>query len=129
MSIQVIKVSPEFTDARGSISRIIDQGKIKIRSILVITSKKGSVRANHYHKKEFHYIYCVSGKFKYSEKNANKTGAKTSSVVLVQGDLVLTKPMVIHSMEFIADSVFMAFTSQPRTKKTYEKDTKRVSLS
>jgi quercetin dioxygenase-like cupin family protein len=128
MSIKVIKIKPEFIDDRGSISRILDQDKIKIRSVLYITGKKGSARANHYHKKDYHFVYCLSGKFRYSEKNINNPKAKLSSVILLPGDLVLTKPMVFHAMDFLEDSVFVAFSSETREQNAYEKDTKRIKL-
>ncbi|HYK09120.1 MAG TPA: WxcM-like domain-containing protein [Candidatus Eisenbacteria bacterium] len=128
MPIKVTKILPEFTDTRGSITRLIDQNNIRIQSILWITSKKGSVRANHYHKKDYHYVYCVSGKFIYSEKDMQKPNGKISSVVLLPGDLVLTKPMILHSMEFLENTIFMAFTSETRKQKAYEKDTKRMQL-
>lgn len=126
MSIITKKIKPEFTDQRGYISRIIDQNKIVIRSILVIFSKTGSVRGKHYHVKDSHFVYCLSGKFKYSEKNMRGENSKVVSVLLKPGTLVFTKPMVWHSMEFLEDSVFFAFTTETRDQKKYESDTVRL---
>ena len=125
MSIKVKKIKPEFIDKRGFISRIIDQKKIKIRSILYIESKKGALRGNHYHKKDFHFVYCVSGKFKYSEKDMGKLQPKVYSVILKTGDLVLTRPMHWHQMEFMEKSIFLAITTETRNQENYEKDTVR----
>ncbi len=127
MAIKVIHIKPEFVDKRGFISRLVDQNKFHLRSVLYIKSKKGAVRANHYHKHDFHYVYCLSGKFKYFEKSLSLR-SKLDSVILKPGDLVLTKPLTIHAMVFLKDSVFLALTSETRKQAHYEKDTKRIEL-
>jgi len=126
MSIIVKHIKPEFTDQRGYISRIIDQKKILLRSVLVIFCKAGSIRGNHYHKRDSHFVYCFSGKFKYSEKNMKKKIPNTESVMLKSGDLVLTKPMFWHQMEFIEETIFFAFTTETREQNKYEEDTVRL---
>lgn len=128
MSIKVIHIKPEFTDERGFISRLVDDVSVHFRAVLLITSKAGSMRGNHYHKKDAHYVYCLSGKFKYSEKNMKKSSAKKEFVILKPGDLVLSRPMVAHSMEFLEDSVFLAITTEPREHEKYEKDTVRLEF-
>jgi len=125
MPIKVKKIRPEFVDKRGFISRIIDQKKIQIRSVLIITSKAKSVRGDHYHKKDSHYVYCFSGKFKYSSRDLKSSNEKIDSAILNPGDLVFTKPMNWHSMEFLEDTVFLAFTTETREHSIYETDTVR----
>lgn len=129
MAINITKIKPEFVDDRGYISRIVDQKKIKIRSVLEITGKAGSVRGNHYHKKDIHYVYCMKGKFKYSEKDIKNPGSRTESVILEPGDLVLTLPMKAHSMKFIKDTLFLAITTEKRNQKAYENDLTRINLT
>lgn len=126
MSIKVIKPKPEFVDERGFISRLVDNNNYPIKAILYIKSKAGSVRGNHYHNKDAHYIYCVSGKFRYFEKDMSKNKSKLKSVIIEPGDLVLSKPMVFHKMEFLEDTVFLAITTEPREQAKYEKDTIRI---
>jgi len=128
MAIKVIKTVPEFTDERGYISRLIDQDDYPIRAVLYITSKAGTIRANHYHKKDAHYVYCLSGKFRYSEKNISRPKSKIESVILKPGDLVLSKPMFVHAMEFLEDTVFLAFTTERRQQDQYEEDIVRLKL-
>ena len=127
MSITVKKIKPEFVDKRGYISRILDQDKVKIRSVLIIESKKNSVRGNHYHKKDIHFVYCLSGKFKYSEKNVKSSNSKIASVILKPRDLVFTKPMFWHQMEFMEKTIFFAFTTETRKQSHYETDTVRLN--
>lgn len=128
MPIQIIKPKPEFTDGRGAITRIVDQDIHKIHSVLYITSRAGTKRANHYHKKDAHYIYCLNGKFKYSEKDMSDPNAKTETVILKPGDLILSRPMIAHSLEFIEDTVFLAITTESRDQEVYEKDTVRINI-
>ncbi len=128
MTINVIHTKPEFVDDRGGIARIVDQDKFSIRAVLRITSKKGSVRSNHYHKNDYHYIYVESGKCEYSEKPVNNPNAKIATVVMDPGDLVLTKPGIIHAVKFLEDTVLYAFTTEKRKQDKYEKDTKRIEI-
>lgn len=129
MPIKVNHVKPEFEDERGYITRLIDGDKTKFRAVLYITSKAGTERGNHYHKKDYHYVYCLSGKFRYSEKDILKPNAQVESVILNPGDLVLSNPMIAHSMEFLEDTVFLAITTEPREQNKYEEDTVRVKIT
>jgi dTDP-4-dehydrorhamnose 3,5-epimerase-like enzyme len=47
-------VSPEdaFIDERGSIQPLVD---LPMKSCVIINSKKNSIRANHYHKTDWHF--------------------------------------------------------------------------
>lgn len=129
MPINVIKIKPEFIDQRGYISRIVDDDKIKFRAVLYITSRKGSIRGNHYHKSDYHYVYCLSGKFKYSEKDMHKEGSSVECVILEPGDLILSNPLIAHSMEFLEDTVFLAITTEHRQQEKYEQDTVRIKIT
>lgn len=128
MTIKIYKIKPEFVDPRGGIARVIDQDKYKIAAILRITSKAGSIRSNHYHKKDAHYIYIENGKCEYSERPADKPKAKVKTVTLFAGDLVLTKPGIIHAVRFLEDTVLYAFTTEIREHDKYEQDTKEVVI-
>lgn len=128
MPIKVTHIKSEFTDERGFISRIVNDDKMGFRAVLYITGKKGAVRANHYHKKDYHSVYCLSGRFKYFEKDMRKPSSKIESVILKPGDLVLTHPMIAHRMEFLEDSVFLAITTEPRDQKKYEEDLVRLKF-
>jgi dTDP-4-dehydrorhamnose 3,5-epimerase-like enzyme len=128
--IKVIHTKPEFIDKRGSITRLVDlEGKKhKLNAVLRISHKKGSPpRANHYHKRDYHWVYVETGKMRYSEK-LNKPKAKVVSVIMKKGDLVLTSPGVIHAMEALEDTIFWAFTTEKRGQKAYEKDTVRIKI-
>ena len=128
MDIRVDHIEPEFVDERGGIARVIDQDDFPIRAVLRITSKAGTIRANHHHKNDYHYIYIESGKAEYSEKPANQPNAKVETVAIGPGDVVLSKPGIIHAVKFLEDTIFYAFTTEKREQDQYEGDTTRVTI-
>ena len=112
-------------DERGHIIELALINK-HITTFLLITSKKGAVRANHYHRKDTHYTYLTSGLMKYTEQ---KLGSKKkTSKLLKPGDLVVSEPGVIHAMEFLQDSEIIVITTESRKQKEYEQDTVRIKL-
>jgi quercetin dioxygenase-like cupin family protein len=116
---------PVHQDDRGDIQTVVE-GK-PFSSVLKITSKKGSVRANHYHKDDYHYCILESGKMEYYER---PVGSQTPPVkVLIEpGQVFYTRPMVEHAMKFLEDSVFWVFAKNSRSQANYEEDTVRVKL-
>jgi len=128
MTLIVKNIKPEFKDERGFISRIIDEDKYKISSVLYIERKKGSRGADHYHKKDSHFVYVLKGKVRRSEKDMTKKSSKIKSVILKPGDIILTTPMIAHSDVFLEDTTLLAFTTKKRNQKDYEKDTVRVEF-
>lgn len=119
---------PGFEDTRGDITHVVDQDEFMFRVVLRITSKAGSIRSNHYHKKDTHYLYIESGLCEYSEKPADDPNAKIETVTMRPGDLVLTKPGIIHAVKFLEDTVLYAFTTERRKQDAYEEDTQKVTI-
>ena len=115
---------PEYVDARGAIAKILDD--VDIKSVLLISSVAGSIRANHYHKKDSHYTYVLSGRIEWTEKPVE--GEEPRTVVLERGDMVFTSPMTIHAARFLEDTKFLAFATEARSQDDYEADTVRVAL-
>ncbi|MDO8499673.1 MAG: cupin domain-containing protein [bacterium] len=123
--MQVIKKTPpQFVDDRGGITSILSGDNPDIKSILFITSKAGSVRSNHYHKKDAHYCYIISGKAEWREQPV--AGGEVESRLLEAGDMVFTPPMIKHTVKFLEDTVFFAFATESRLQDDYEADTIRV---
>ena len=113
-----------FEDARGRIQTLVDGG---IESVQVITSKANTVRANHFHKTDSHYMYVVSGSMKYYHRAAGDRSAP-AMVTVRQGEMVYTPPLVEHAVEFPEDTVFINITGKTREQKSYEDDLVRVEL-
>lgn len=98
-----------------------------MRSALIITSKKGSVRANHYHKTDWHFCYVLSGSIEYFERPVG-SNRKPKRSLFKAGDMFFTPPMVEHTMLFPEDTVFLTLSGNPRNPEAYEKDLVRVEL-
>lgn len=121
------KLKPFHTDERGTMTYLFDE-EVKITSALIISSKKGAIRANHYHKKDSHYAYMLKGKMEYTYQVLNLKSKRRKTLVVKEGEIVYTPPMVVHAMKFLEDSVFLALTTEKRDRKKYEKDTVRIKL-
>lgn len=121
-------INPEFIDERGAITKILDDGKTIFKSILIITSKAGTVRANHYHKTDAHYCYMLSGKMEYFEKPVGAEDSDIKSETLQTGDMVYSPAMVIHAFRFLEDTAWVVMALNSRHQAAYEADTVRVKL-
>lgn len=119
-------LKPFHTDQRGEMTYLIDNIEAPIQSVLLITSKKGSIRANHIHTKDSHYCYVLSGSMEYSYKEEGNGEIK--SVIVKQGEAVYTPPHEAHAMKFLEDSEFLAFTTERRKRNKYEADLRRINL-
>ena len=121
-------IQPIFTDARGDIVSLFDEGDKKIASVLLITCKKGAVRANHYHKKDSHYSYMLSGKMEYAEGPVPGEEGERETAIIEARDMVYTPSMRLHTMTFLEDSAFLALAAKSRKEGAYEDDTVRIAI-
>ena len=115
----------EFIDDRGGISVVLAGHNPAVKSILFITSKAGSVRSNHYHKKDAHYCYIISGKVEWREQPV--AGGELEVQILEAGDMVFTPPFIKHTAKFLEDTAFFAFATESRWQADYESDTVKVA--
>lgn len=112
-------------DERGVIEQLpVGEGM----SVLRITSKAGTVRANHYHKRDFHYCCLTKGRIRYVEREVGKPSAPLKEWIIEPGQIFYTRPMVVHAMEFLEDSEFYAFTPRSGKQAEYEDDVVREIL-
>ena len=112
-------LDPAVVDPRGAITNLFEG---RIEHIALITSKKGSIRGNHYHKLDHQYIYLLSGAFE--SHSCDVPNPKKKQVLQVKsGDIVDTPPLTAHAQKFTQDSVFLALTTRQREKGKYEEDT------
>jgi dTDP-4-dehydrorhamnose 3,5-epimerase-like enzyme len=98
-----------------------------MKSAVLIRSKKGTVRANHFHHTDWHYCYVLKGKIDYYWRKAN-TKDKPERVTIGQDQLFFTPPMVEHAMHFTEDTDFLCLGRNPRDQETYEADITRVEV-
>tara|TARA_X000000950_G_scaffold252728_1_gene315096 strand:+ start:106 stop:564 length:459 start_codon:yes stop_codon:yes gene_type:complete len=120
----LVNLEKPFVDDRGSIQPLVDQ---MMKSAVMIESKKGSLRANHYHKTDWHYCYVISGSIEYFHR---PTGSKKDpeKIIVKNGQMIFTPPMVDHAMKFPSDTLFLTLSRNPRDQKTYEEDVVRIDM-
>jgi oxalate decarboxylase/phosphoglucose isomerase-like protein (cupin superfamily) len=111
-------------DDRGFIQCLVN---LPTRNISFIFSKKGSVRSNHYHKTDWHYMYILSGSMDYYYRPNGSTG-EIQTVNIKKGEMVFTPPMEEHTSYFQDDTHFLAISRNPRDQEAYEEDVIRVQL-
>ena len=124
MDSLIIDLPEPYKDDRGSIQMLVE---FPVASALVISSKAGAVRANHYHKKDEHYAYVASGRVEYHYRPAEST-APAEVITIEQGQMFHTPSRFVHAMKFLADSVIYVFSTQRRDQESYEADVVRVQL-
>lgn len=120
----LVGLEKPFVDVRGSIHPLVDR---LMKSAVLIRSKKGTLRANHYHKTDWHYCYVISGCIEYYHRQTG-SDAEPECVVARTGDMVFTAPLVDHGMVFPEDTVFLTLSRNPRDQETYEADVVRIDL-
>jgi dTDP-4-dehydrorhamnose 3,5-epimerase-like enzyme len=120
----LVELEKSFVDVRGSIHPLVDR---LMKSAVLIESKKGTLRANHYHKTDWHYCYVISGCIEYYHRPTG-SDAEPECVVARAGEMVFTAPLVDHGMVFPEDTVFLTLSRNPRDQETYEADVVRIDM-
>jgi nucleoside-diphosphate-sugar epimerase len=113
----IFKGQNEFIDTRGKISNYELPEPINL--IGYIESKKGTVRANHFHPVQEQKCLLVKGQFISLYKDLITKNSKVVTHVINEGDLIVTKPNVAHAMVFTKDSIFLNLVRGEREHKNY----------
>lgn len=110
-------------DKRGSILSIVDT---QVKNVSVITCNANVLRSNHYHKKDFHFMYVLHGEIDYFFKDID---TKIVSYFKVsEGDIIFTPANEIHATFFPIETKLIVSSFLPRDQETYEEDTVRVDF-
>ena len=118
----VVRVKPAVTDARGTITDVLDG--VSVECVTLLTSKKGAVRGNHYHKKTIQYAYVMRGRFRLFTQ---RPGQRVRARIVKAGELVVTPPLERHAFVALEDSLLLACAHGPRSGRSYEADTFRLN--
>lgn len=117
-----VALEPAHVDQRGSIQSLAN---LPMKNASLITSHKGSIRSNHYHKTDWHYMYVLSGQMDYYFRPTG-SDAKPELIVVRPGEMVFTPPMEDHATIFPVETVFLVLSRNPRDQEAYEADVERV---
>ena len=138
----IVAMEAPFADSRGEIQPLVDRA---MRSAVLISSKKGTVRANHYHKTDWHYCYVLEGRIEYHHRphgsdaapetviveyhhRPHGSDAAPETVIVEKGQIFFTPPMVDHAMVFVEDTTFLTLGRNSRAQEVYEADVERIEL-
>ena len=120
----IVRLEPAHVDPRGSIQPLVN---FPMKNVALITSDKGTVRSNHFHKTDWHYMYILSGSFDYYFRPTN-SGKKPEIVRVKAGEMVFTPPMEDHATVFLENTSLLAFSRNPRDQESYEADVVRIMI-
>ena len=110
-------------DKRGDIISIVDH---EVSNVSIITCNSNSIRSNHYHLKDFHFMYVLEGKIDYFFKDIDNKKDNTSYIEVNVGETIFTPNLEIHCTYFPIKTTLIVSSCYPRDQLTYEKDTVRV---
>ena len=113
------KENNPFEDLRGKISNYKLSEKINL--VATITSKSNTLRSNHYHPVQQQKCLLIDGQYVSIYKDLKKPNAPKVTHLINKGDLVVTEPMVAHTMVFREDSIFLNLVKGEREHKNYGK--------
>ena len=118
------KKKMNFSDDRGTITDIFSNEPRE--HCTIISSKKGSVRGNHFHKHTLQSDFMVSGKMKilYSKQDESEVHEQTVET----NDFMQWEPGEAHEFIAVEDLIFVTFHNGPRGGENYESDTFRLKI-
>ena len=119
----LIKNVQRDKDERGEILSIVDE---KIENVSIITCEKGSLRSNHYHHEDFHFMYVLEGEIDYFYQSIKSK--ITKYIKVKKNDTIFTPNKEIHATFFPILTKLIVSSKNPRDQVTYENDTVRVDF-
>lgn len=116
-----------FVNRQGLIQNLmLDAGYAGVE---VIECAPRTIRSNHWHQKDAHFLYVVSGSFLYYEQPVGKDGHVPhlpEPVVVSKRQMVYTGPRIVHATAFLEPTVLVSISKYPRDTKSHEEDLVRV---
>ena len=113
----VLKGENEYVDDRGKISN--HELTEPINLIGLISSKKGTMRANHYHPQQEQKCLFTKGQIIEVFQDLLNPNSPKMTQVVNEGELSIIKPNVAHTMVFSKDTVFLNLVRGEREHENY----------
>lgn len=113
--------SDKFVDTRGTIENLL---VIPTAHASLIDSVKGAVRANHWHRTDWHFTYVLTGAVQYFHRAVGGDSFRTAKYVA--GQMFFTPPNREHAMLFLERTLAITFARNVRTHAAHEDDVVRV---
>ena len=113
---------PPFVNDKGSIT---SWALGQFGGLAFIISSPRSIRSNHYHKTDWHFLYMLSGVVRYFWRPVGSQ-EKPKEMVMWPGNLFFTPPMVEHAVLSIAANEILSLSKLSRRHVDHEADVVRV---
>lgn len=119
-----VPIDAPFANQNGEIFNLLLE---RFTSVGLIRSVAGAVRANHFHKTDWHYSFVQTGKVEYYWRPQGSRD-KPQHQTFPAGTMFFTPPMVDHAMFFPEESVIFTFAKNVRDQEHHEADVVRLPL-
>lgn len=119
-----VPLDEPFVNQNGEIQNLVLK---PMTSVACIRSVRGAVRANHWHRTDWHYAYVVSGSLAYAERPVGSSSPPDYRVFL-EGEMFFTPPNREHVMVFLEDTVIVTMARNVRSHESHESDVVRVQF-
>jgi nucleoside-diphosphate-sugar epimerase/SAM-dependent methyltransferase len=111
------KGNKEYIDYRGKISNYELSEPINL--IGHITSKKNTIRANHYHPVQEQKVLLIKGQYISVYQDLMSENKLKTTHLINENECIVTKPNVAHTMIFTKDSTLLNLVRGEREHKNY----------
>jgi dTDP-4-dehydrorhamnose 3,5-epimerase-like enzyme len=115
---------PAFVDERGEITNL---ALLDIGAVSEIETHRGDIRANHYHREDWHFAYVVRGAVAYFQRDIGDSTIPAPRMY-IPGEVFFTPPMKEHAMLFLDESVIITWSKRRRDHESHEADVVRVEF-
>lgn len=119
-----VPVGTMFTNDNGS---IVNMAFGKFGGFALINSNPQSIRSNHYHKTDYHFLTVTVGAVHYYWRPVGSKGEPKVEIFRA-GDTFFTPPMVEHAVYSQRASDIMSLSRLSRRHDTHEADLVRVEM-
>ena len=116
-----VKIPQSFSDDRGVIINLADGN---LSDVALIDSNEKAIRANHYHKQDWHLCFLLEGEFEYSWFKIGET--MISRTIVKAGEMIFTPRMTAHRFVFLSKSRLITISKLSRISNRYDEDTIKV---
>jgi oxalate decarboxylase/phosphoglucose isomerase-like protein (cupin superfamily) len=120
---QIVNYTDVHEDLRGGIYSVVNED---CKNVSIIESKSGSIRSNHYHKKDWHYMLVLEGVLEYFFYSNSER--KVKFITVKQDQIIFTPNLEIHATFFPQYCKLLVVSGYLRDSATYEADTVRVEF-
>ena len=136
-----VQLPQTWDSSAGKIQNLVEHA---CGGVGIIHSRKGSVRANHWHNEDWHYLYVVSGLIAYTEwppgqhhpsdylfgskvtEDECAVWSETTALTVGPCQMIFTPPKRSHRLEFLEDTVMISISKLSRRHSEHERDVVRL---